>query len=103
MNNITLRTKNPLPAVAYVAKLKRSQLSLKKQVQELMTHNEELKKFAYIVAHELKNPLSSMIGFASLIDQYSSQMSDDDIHENIRTTVEVGHQMKTIIDGLLLL
>jgi two-component system sensor histidine kinase/response regulator len=87
----------------YLSKLKRKQQALEKKVQDLKIRNAELNAFVHIVAHELKNPLSSMICFASLVDQYHDRMSSDNILENVRTTIEVGQHMKTIIDGLLLL
>jgi two-component system sensor histidine kinase/response regulator len=102
----TLESKNTegrLFLIQPSTKLRHSRESLEKEIIELRNHNKELTEFVHIIAHEIKNPLSSMIGFASLIDQYYAQMNIEDIRENVRTTIEIGHQMKGIIDGLLLL
>src|SRR5688500_9797459 len=61
-------------ALPYLSKLKRRQQALEQKVRDLKTRNDELNAFVQIVAHELKNPLSSMIGFASLVDQYHDRM-----------------------------
>jgi two-component system sensor histidine kinase/response regulator len=90
-------------AIQPSTKLKYTEQSLEKEITELRNRNKELSEFVHIVAHELKNPLSSMIGFISLIDQYYDKMSHDDIRDNVRTSIEIGQQMKSIIDGLLLL
>jgi signal transduction histidine kinase len=44
-----------------------------------------------------------MIGFADLVNQYHERMSSDEIRENIRTTIDIGQHMITILDGLLML
>jgi signal transduction histidine kinase len=44
-----------------------------------------------------------MIGFSSLVDGYFDRMSGDSVLENVRATIEIGHSMTSIIDGLLLL
>jgi two-component system, sensor histidine kinase and response regulator len=84
-------------------KLKYTRQSLEKEITELRNRNKELTEFVHILVHEIKNPLSSMIGFASLVDQYYEQMNHEDIRENVRTSIEIGHQISSIIDGLLLL
>jgi two-component system sensor histidine kinase/response regulator len=90
-------------AIQPSSKLRHSRQSLEKEVLALRSHNHELNEFVHILAHELKNPLSSMIGFVSLIDQYYDKMNTEDIRENVRTSIEIGHHMKAMIDGLLLL
>ena len=70
--------------------------SLKKMEYSLMEKNRELFDYAYMVSHDLKNPLSLIIGFMSaiieepeLFDQYSKKILD------------VSYQMSNLIDNIL--
>lgn len=76
---------------------------MRQQAEELKTRNEELDAFAYTVAHDLKNPISSMMGFTSLILNYLDRMDDEKIRENLQLIMEGGYKLKEIINALLLL
>ncbi|MFW5690967.1 MAG: sensor histidine kinase [Chloroflexota bacterium] len=71
--------------------------------QELRARNEELDAFAYTVAHDLKNPISGMVGFASLIRAYYHLLDDETLASYATEIVEGGYQVREIIDSLLLL
>lgn len=83
--------------------LKHAQDALTSKIEELRARNSSLDAFAHLVAHDLKNPVSSMVGFASLIEQYYDRMSREDILENTRAIIESGSHIKETIDALLLL
>ncbi len=76
---------------------------LQQQAIELKERNEELDAFAYTVAHDLKNPIASMMGFASLILNYFDRMPDDQVREYLHLIMEGGYKLKEIINALLLL
>ncbi len=76
---------------------------LREQALELQSRNDELDAFAQTVAHDLKNPISTMMGFASLVENYYNRMTDDQILEYINLIMESGYKAKEIIDALLLL
>jgi PAS domain S-box-containing protein len=63
----------------------------------------ELDAFAHTVAHNLKSPLASMIGYAEFLEAYSSSLSNKDLQQNLRSIVWDGRKMNNIIDELLLL
>jgi signal transduction histidine kinase len=75
----------------------------KRYEQELQERNEELDAFSYTVAHDLKNPIASMMGFASLILTYFDRMPPEQIKEYVELVLEGGYQLKSIINALLLL
>ena len=75
----------------------------KRYEQALQDRNDELDAFAYTVAHDLKNPIASMMGFASLIINYSDRMPPEQIKEYVELILEGGYQLKNIINALLLL
>lgn len=76
---------------------------LAEQAAALQASNEELDAFAYTVAHDLKNPISSMMGFASLVRNYYSRMDEASVIEYLDLIIEAGYKLKEIINGLLLL
>jgi PAS domain S-box-containing protein len=76
---------------------------LEEQAEALRARNEELDAFAYTVAHDLKNPIASMMGFASLMQNYYDRMEPDKIEEYLGLIMEGGYKLKEIINALLML
>jgi PAS domain S-box-containing protein len=86
-----------------ITERKRTEELLLAQTEELQERNQELDSFAHTVAHDLKNPISSMMGFASLVLNYYDRMTDDKIQEYLSLIMESGYKLKEIINSLLLL
>jgi PAS domain S-box-containing protein len=86
-----------------ITERKRTEEVLLAQTAELQERNQELDAFAHTVAHDLKNPISSMMGFASLVLNYYDRMTDDRIREYVSLIMESGYKLKEIINSLLLL
>ncbi len=77
--------------------------ALRQQTAELQTRNEELDAFAHTVAHDLKNPLHLVTGFAEALCVTHSTMSAEELEDYLQTIAQNGRRMYTIIDELLLL
>jgi two-component system sensor histidine kinase/response regulator len=77
--------------------------ALRQSNAELATRNEELDAFAHTVAHDLKNPVGLIIGFAEILAQGYATMSDDDRQQSVQSMLRNGRKMNDIIDDLLLL
>lgn len=75
----------------------------KHKEDELIARNEELDAFAYSVAHDLKNPVASMLGFASLMHSYYDRMDQETLLYHVDEIVASGYQVREIVDALLLL
>lgn len=73
------------------------------QLEELQARNEELDTFARAVARDLKTPLTSIIGFADMLEKIHATLSDEELRESLRTIVSNGRKMDKIIDELLFL
>ena len=76
---------------------------LYEDLDDLQNKNDALDAFAHSVAHDLKNPVSSMIGLASLIKRYYDKMSDANIIDHIDDIITSGYQIQEIIDSTLML
>lgn len=72
-------------------------------VKELRTQNEELNAFNHTVAHDLKNPLSILLGFAEVLFQDYKGGKDEVLEQGIRVILENGRRLENIINELLLL
>lgn len=86
-----------------ITALRSAEGELERKIWELTERNAALDAFAHHVAHDLKNPVSSMVGFASLIANYHDQMTEPDILRNANEIITSGRHIKEIIDALLLL
>ncbi|HOU12887.1 MAG TPA: HAMP domain-containing sensor histidine kinase [Anaerolineae bacterium] len=76
---------------------------LQAYTQELELRNAELDAFAHTVAHDLKNPLSALVGFSSLLESRLTRMSEEQIRANLQRIKQNSYKMTNIIDELLLL
>lgn len=69
---------------------------------ELLTQNQELDAFAQTVAHDLKNPLTGIIGFCEMLGKFDDEKLIEH-RANITRVARMGRQMESIIHELLLL
>jgi signal transduction histidine kinase len=86
-----------------IAERKQAEETLRQRTVELQARNEELDAFAHTVAHDLKNPLSVITGFAALLLESGDQLSDQERQASHTTILRSGHKMFSIIRELLLL
>ncbi|MDY0018362.1 MAG: histidine kinase N-terminal 7TM domain-containing protein [Anaerolineae bacterium] len=77
--------------------------ALRHYTQELETSNAELDAFAHTVAHDLKNPLSVLIGFSTLLETRMQRMEPAQVTDNLHRITATGYKMWDIIQELLLL
>jgi signal transduction histidine kinase len=62
----------------------------------------DLDAYAHTVAHDLKNPVGLVVGYAEYVDRELSTMPLTEIRDHIRTIARVGSKLNDIIDELLL-
>lgn len=70
---------------------------------ELQARNEELDAYAHTVAHDLKNPLTLVVGFADILQDTYQTLPHEDVLQYLNVIIEHGKKMGTIIESLLLL
>ena len=70
---------------------------------ELQARNAELDAYAHTVAHDLKNPLAQLLGYAELLQWERGDLTDKDVDEALTTIWRQGYKMQSIIEELLVL
>jgi len=68
---------------------------------ELRRSNEELEQFAYVVSHDLQEPLRQVISFSGLIKQKLRDKVDPSTEELLNFIVDGGMRMNDLISDLL--
>jgi signal transduction histidine kinase len=76
---------------------------LQARTAELEARNEELDAFAHTVAHDLKSPVASIVGFSELVYKRYQDAIDDRTGETLEFIARLGRQVARIVDELLLL
>ncbi len=76
--------------------------TLRQYTLKLEARNEELGAFNHTVAHDLKNPLSLVVGYAEVIQETNTTLDTDSRH-CVDMIKQSGYKMSSIIDALLLL
>jgi light-regulated signal transduction histidine kinase (bacteriophytochrome) len=74
---------------------------LSQRTQELVHVNEELRRFAYAVSHDLKTPLRNISTLTALLMRRNAEILDQDSKEYGRLVVDGVQQMEAMIKGLL--
>lgn len=74
---------------------------LKMNAQALAQSNETLSQFAFIVSHDLKEPLRKIKHFSNLLKQNCVSTLPEEGHNYLNRMQHAVRQMDTLIDGLL--
>src|SRR5258708_9374167 len=75
--------------------------TLRQQTLDLQTQNEDLDAFAHTVAHDLKNPISLILGYATLLADDCSDSPNKTQYEFAHQIMKGSRKMTNIIDELL--
>jgi signal transduction histidine kinase len=76
--------------------------NLRQRTQELARSNADLEEFAYVVSHDLKEPLRSVSGFVELLNRRYREQLDPTARGYIDRSLAGAERMKALIDDLLL-
>ncbi len=86
-----------------ITERKVAELLLEQQNKQLKERNQELDTYTYSVAHDLKNPLSLILGYAELVQTEHSELSPEELNTYMNSVLFNGRKMISIINSLLLL
>ncbi len=84
-----------------VTAYKQLEEKMEEQVKELARSNDELEQFAYVVTHDLQEPLRAINSFVQLLKKYCNEQLDERANELISHAVAGTHRMQILIDDLL--
>lgn len=80
-----------------------AQEALHRQNEELVALTRELNAFAHTVAHDLKQPLTIVMGFADMLHEEMGGALDDSQKKMLQGIKQGARRMSNIVEGLLLL
>ena len=72
-----------------------------RQLSVLEAKNKEIEQFAYIVSHDLREPLTSMMGYLQLLQEDFSPNLTSDAQELLMAVNETANRMDTLIRDIL--
>ncbi len=81
----------------------RAENQLRDYTTQLENQNAELDAFAHTVAHDLKSPLTGLIGYSMLLERHLKALPVDDVEQKLQRITQIGYKMADIIEELLLL
>jgi PAS domain S-box-containing protein len=75
--------------------------ALEKSNTELVHSNKELEQFAYVVSHDLKEPLRKISTYSSLLLSAPSGELSEGVHRNLEKIADAAHRMNCMIEDIL--
>lgn len=81
-------------------KLLRSNQSLAQKNHELEILNQDLESFNYMVSHDLRRPLTKLVGFCELL-QDDEMIQSEDTKETLGIILDAAQEMNQIISDLM--
>jgi PAS domain S-box-containing protein len=81
-----------------------SEAALRQFAAELQSHNAELDAFAHTVAHDLKSPLSLIMGYAEILGEMEAALPDAESRRDyLRIIGQTASKINNIVEELMLL
>ncbi|AJF05596.1 PAS domain-containing sensor histidine kinase [Geoalkalibacter subterraneus] len=75
----------------------------KEAAERLIEANRELDAFVYTVSHDLRAPMTPIIGYAEYLQQNYAQVLDENAMKALRDIEMQGHRMMALMEDLLIL
>jgi PAS domain S-box-containing protein len=86
-----------------ITERKRMEEALQQFNAELQARNVELNAFAHTVAHDIKNPLHLLMGYADVLLNNFERLPAETITESLQSILKNSRKINSITDSLLLL
>lgn len=86
-------------------KLKQNQealeLMVSKRTHELEISNQELERYSYTIAHDLRAPLRAIISFSQIVLEEAGNKLEEDQRSSLERVVAAGKRMSVLIEHIL--
>ena len=77
------------------------QQDLKKALTNVETINKQLERFVYVVSHDIKSPLSSIITVLSILEKNEKVNNDPYVQSRIEMLSQSSHHLSNMINSIL--
>lgn len=94
-------TRQTLSMVMDVTERRRAEEQLRYYARELERSNEDLQQFAYVISHDLQEPIRMIKSYLGLLDRRYADQLDQDAEDFIDYAVDGAERMGTLIQSLL--
>ncbi len=84
-----------------ITERKQAEEALRHMTDELARSNKDLEQYAYVISHDLKEPLRMVTGFTGLLKERYKGRLDAKAHEYISHASDAALRMQALIDDLL--
>lgn len=84
-----------------ITDLKLAQSELEKKASKLELSNKELEEFAYIVSHDMKQPIRTIISYLSLLKKKHGNVLTEEATEFLNYSIEGANKMSGLIRDIL--
>jgi PAS domain S-box-containing protein len=84
-----------------ISKMKQAEENLKNAKEDLERSNKDLEQFAYIISHDLREPLRAITGYIELLRQRYSEKLDGKGFEYIQSALDGAKRLNELLTGLL--
>ncbi len=82
-------------------KIKERTEALERRAKELSARNKDLEEFAYVVSHDLKQPLGNIYTLAEWSEVILKENENEELNSSITGIKELAEQMEKLIKGIL--
>ncbi len=86
-----------------ITEQKKAEIKIKEKTEELKRSNIELEQFAYIVSHDLQEPLRSISGFTEILARRYKNKLDPEADQFITYVINGSKRMQQMINDILAL
>lgn len=88
---------------AQISEQEQLQDALRQYTTNLEERNNDLSAFAHTVAHDLRNPIGSLVGIAEILEKDFAGLSPQAVAELLGSIIRSGRKASNIVEDLLIL
>lgn len=85
-----------------VTQRKNYELELETLAEERKAINEDKDKFISILAHDLRNPFNTLLGFSQILLEQRKEMEDSEVESMLKLIHKASHQTYNLLEDLLM-